>query len=362
VENLASSDAATVERGAGNTIGELLLVPFEPLTVMRPLGSYGRMLALQPGVASAPDSEFIFRLLTGYQSHQAYVRRHAGDHFKNLENLIRGRHHLSGTTRGLLASQLGIESGLLDQLDSSSPDGPLLPWLLTIFQAIEGLPMRVTSAILAVDVPCPCCGSNLLQDSKSWWSEQPEHVGVAEARFVDRMLNAIIGASIVEAFIGQFQTKPDPGLVSLDSLTNPEHHPIGNWIAEMQEALGSENLAQLASDMQLRGGIGATFSHGRLKKWSAGLDVMPIDAATAIAAACGRSSAGGRRFLAARGFALVVDFLIAAADGDGASARSLAQGIVHSRLKHLCHNVQIAGAAMRGVFPRPAPAKAAVIS
>lgn len=361
MENLASSDSATVERGAGNTISDLLLVPFEPLTVIRTLGCYGRMLALQPGVTSAPDAEFLFRLLTGYQSHQAYVRRHAGNHFKNLENLIRGRHHLSGTSRGLLASQLGIESGVLDQLDSSSPDGPLLPWLLTIFQAIEGLPTRVTSAILAIDVPCPCCGSNLLQDSESWWSAQPERFGVAESKFVDRMLNAIIGASIVEGFIGQFQTTPDPGLTALDSLTNPEHHPIGNWIAEMQEALGSANLAQLASAMQLQDGPGATFSHGRLKKWSAGLDVMPIDAATAIAAACGRFSAGGRRFLAARGFALVVDFVIAAAGGDGASVRSVAQGIVHSRLKHLCHNVQIAGAAMRGVFPRPATSNATVI-
>lgn len=138
------------------TFRELLLPPFPVAAVLRPLGPYGRMLDLEPMVPMAPNPEFLVRLLTGRASHQACIRHEAGPQYKNLENLIRGRHKVSPTTKQLLADTLGISIDDVEKLDGSAPEGPLIPGILAVFQIFEGLPMRVTAGVLDRDVPCPC--------------------------------------------------------------------------------------------------------------------------------------------------------------------------------------------------------------
>lgn len=284
--------------------------------------------------------------MTGHASHQAYIRRQTASNFKNLENLIRGRHRLSNTTRSTLAASLGVQATDLDALEGSSLDGPLIPLILTVFGMIEGLPERVTSSMLAREVLCPCCGTNLMDDADAWWQSHTPELGGAESLFIDRMLNAIVGASLIESLIGDFQEHPDPGLESLDCLSNPNRHPIGNWLAEAQVALGCKSLPQLAAMIQLQGGRGSSFTHGRLKNWSAGMYVLPMDDGAAIAEAMGKPHSGWRRLIAARTFAMITDFLAAAMPDD--RGRIAAQQIIDARLRHLAGKLRIATSAKPG--------------
>ena len=124
------------------TIGEHLLTPFQPVEVLRALGPYCRILGLETAVPKAPDPEFIVWLLTGHASHQAGIRHEAGNQYKNLENLIRGRHKASATTKLVLANTLGLSLEDLERLDCSAPDGPLIPEILVMFRIVEALPKR----------------------------------------------------------------------------------------------------------------------------------------------------------------------------------------------------------------------------
>lgn len=356
MENLPANRNASIKPFADMTVGDLIRAvtpPFPPVEVVRSLGPYGRMLELEPGCPKAPDPEFLVRLLTDLASHQAGIRKAAGANYKNLENLIRGRHKVSNTTKTLLAASLGIPVELLDSLENSAPSGPLVPIVLSLFQIVEGLPMRVTSGVLDHKVPCPCCGHNLLDDISHWWSKHAPGLGQAEYRFVERLLNAVLGAGLIERFIANLTNRKTLDLDRLGGLANPSRHPIGNWLFEAQGILSCQSLAELAREMQLRGGVGATFSHGRLKKWSSGQDVMPLEAGEAIAEACGQKSNGMRRLIAARAISLVTEFVAAALpESSTLAGRSAAQQLVHSRLEQLGQNLWIALNAIDGKLPR----------
>ena len=343
---------------ADMTVGDIVRAispPFPPVEVVQNLGPYGRMLELEPGRPKAPDAEFLVRLITGYASHQAGIRKAAASHYKNLENLIRGKHKVSSTTKVVLSSCLGIPMDVLENLEGSSPDGPLIPIILTIFQVAEGLPMRVTSGVLGRVVSCPCCGNNLLNDVDPWWASHAPRLGKAEYYFVERLLNAVLGAGLIEGIVANFIGYKRLDLDRLGALSNPARHPIGNWLSEAQEAMSCRSLAELARAMQLRGGVGATFTHGRLKKWSSGQDVMPLEAGEEIAEACGQTSSGVRRLIAARAIAMITDFVVAAMpEPGGVVGRSAAQKVVHLRLEKLGANLWLAINAIKGKLPQRA--------
>ncbi len=356
MENLPTNRNASNKPLADMTVGDLVRAvtpPFPAVETAQRLGPYGRMFGLVPGQRKAPDPEFLVRLVTGDVSHQAGIRKAAGTYYKNLEHLIRGKHKLSSTTKGVLSSFLGIPMDVLESLEGSSPEGPLVPIVLTVFQIAEGLPMQLTSGVLDREVPCPCCGHNLLDDVGSWWSSHAPQMGKAEYLFVERLLNALLGAGLIERFVAGRLDLKTSDLDRLGDLTNPARHPIGNWLSEAQLGLSCSSLAELAAAMQLRGGIGATFTHGRLKKWSSGQDVMPLVAGEAIAEACGQKSSGVRRLLAARAIAMITDFVAAAQpESGGVVGRSAAQEIIHSRLEQLGKNLWLALNSMNGKLPQ----------
>ena len=356
MENLLANRNASKKSFADMTVGELIRTatpPFHQVKVQRKLGPYGRMLELEPGVSKAPDPEFLVRLLTGFASHQASIRKEAGKHYKNLENHIRGTHKVSLTTKLVLSSTLKIPMDVLEGLEGSSPNGPLVPIILTIFQVAEGLPMKFSVGVLDREIPCPCCGHNLLDDEDSWWSKHVPGLRQAEFQFVERLLNALLGAGLIERIIAGLLDRKTLDLDRLCCLSNPSRHPIGNWLSEAQEAMSCQSLAELATAMQLHGGIGASLTHGRLKKWSSGQDVMPMEAGEAIAEACGQKANGVRRLIAARTIALVTDFLAASMpERANAVRRIAAQKIVHTRLEQLGGNLRLAINAMDGKLPR----------
>lgn len=358
MENLLPTSSAANKHISDMTVGEFLTPPFQPVEVLRALGPYGRMLRLKPAISMAPDSEFLVRLLTGHASHQAYIRHEAGSDYKNLENWVRGKHKASRTTKQVLASRLGLTMEYLEKLAGSALDGPLMPDILTLFQMVEVFPMRLTSGALNRVVPCPCCGENLLDDVDAWWSKQAPGMGHAEYHFAERLLNAVLGANLIERLSALTKERAELSLDRLDALANPLRHPIGNWLWEAQASMSCNSLAELVAAMQLRGGVGTTFSHGRLKKWSAGQDVMPLEAGEVLAEACGQSKSGMRRLIAARSIALVTDFVVASLPIEAhVVGRKGAQEVVHARLVQLAHNLQIAIAAIAGKTPqRPRPA------
>ena len=338
MENLPGIQCPSKNPIADLINGEIIVTEFPNVTVSHELGPYGRMLGLAPRVSTTPDPEFLVRLLTDDTSHQAFIRQAAGDKFKNLVNLVRGRHRVSQTTKQSLASQFGVPLKLVEELEGSAEDGPLIPKLLALFHLVEIIPRHATEGLLSKEVPCACCGKNMLGDTAEWWVKHAPGMGPVECHFAERLLIALLGVSVCERLVRLFVKNVEPALENLAALANPLHHPIGNWLYEAMDAISCDTFAEVAIAMQLRGGEGAKFSHGRLRKWSSGQDVMPLKAGRAIAEACDHTKSGERRLIAARAIALVTDFVSASLP---ANDRKVAQAVVHARLLRLNENFEI---------------------
>lgn len=342
MENIVFEQSQPSDTSAADAaLEEMFIVPYGSVTIIRPLGPYGRMLSLSPGVRSAPNADFLYRLLTNHSSHQALLRTATGDQFKNLENLIRGRHQVSATTRSVLAQRLQCGLDFIAELDGSAPNGPLVPGLQQLVQLFEGIPSWLAGTILSVNVPCPCCGANMVNDVDVWWQRHAPSLGQAEYRFVERLLRALIGASLCELLAHHLTGARPPSLGNLSSLANPDRHPIGNWLAEILEQMSFQSMSQLTAHMQLKGHDENAYAHGRLRKWSAGLDVMPFAEGQSIARSSGTPPGNERRLCAARTIALATDFIMASASGDDLSTRSKAQTVLDGRLRALGVNTEL---------------------
>ena len=342
MENIAVEQPKSSETSSADAaLEEMFIVPYESVTIIRPLGPYGRMLSLSPGVRSAPNADFLYRLLTNHSSHQALLRTATGDQFKNLENLIRGRHQVSATTRSVLAARLQCGLDFIAELDGSAPNGPLLPGLQQLVQLFEGIPSWLAGTILSVNVPCPCCGANMVNDVDVWWQRHAPSLGEAEYRFVERLLRALIGASLCELLAHHLAGARPPSLGNLSVLANPVRHPIGNWLGEILAQLEFQSLSQLTAHMQLKGHAESAFAHGRLRTWSSGQDDMPFAEGQILARSVGTPPGNERRLCAARTIALATDFIMASAPGDDLSKRSKAQTVLDARVRALSVNTEL---------------------
>lgn len=337
VDHQVSSDASATD----TTFEEMFIVPYEPLAICRPIGPYGQMLSLTPGVRSVPSPELLYRLLTRHASHQALLRKATGDQFKNLENLIRGRHKSSATTRSVLAERLQCSLDFVAELDGSAPDGPLLPALQQVVQLFEGIPSWLAGTVLGVSIPCPCCGANLLDDVDAWWRKHAPTIGESEYRFIERLLRALIGASICELFANHFAGGSPLSLGNLSALTNPKKHPIGNWLSEILAQLKLESLPKLSAHMQLQGHDQNAYAHGRLRKWSTGQDAMPLADGLNIARSVGLPPGNERRLCAARTLALATELVMASVADIETSNRLNAQTILDARISALAANTEL---------------------
>lgn len=318
------------------SIAETVRVPFEPITLVRPAGPYARLLGLEVGQPQAPAAEFLVRLLSGYDSHQAYLRSKFGSQYKNLENHLRGRHRPTDTSLKLLADITGESVDFLLKCHGASPEGPLVPGALVAFELFESLPSKLSNSLWEVEVACPCCGANVVHDAKAWWRKHGPLLGEAEVRFVERMLNAIFGGELVCRLRSEvMKDSGEAGLQGWDTFAAPERHPMGHWIAEGQRLLRCNTLAEVAARMNLQGGEGQHFSHARLKKWSSGQDLMPVKMTTAFTEACARPSWNWIRLAAARAFAVLTEFVMAACPAP--LSRAEAQQVVHSRYLAIAH-------------------------
>lgn len=314
------------------------LVPFEPVTLQRPMRAFSKVLGLTPGVAAPPDPEFLTYLLTGRPSHTAILRNALGNHFKSFENHLRRRHETSATTLKALSQAIDVPLEELGSWAHGQQDGPLLPGLQKWFQVLEGIPLQLATSALSANVPCPQCGHNVLEDIDAWWTKQALVLAAPEYRFVERVLRAAEGGMTILALLNVLTGSLQPE-EKLSQFAHPRRHPMGHWLNAVQQACGCKSLSDLSVRMELTGG--RDWSPARMKKWSSGQDFIPTEAVEAIAAATGRAKYFDLLHVMARTLTFALEFIVASAQGDVPPVRKQALQVVHDRLVRLEENIAI---------------------
>ena len=331
------------EAAADATIpSNALLLPFAPVAVHRMPGPYGQFLDLTPNVFTSPNPEFMVRLVTDAVTHQAYVRGVFGVEYKNFENHVRGKHKSSAFTLDVFSKISGLDLSVIRELEGLSPDGPLLEPLLKIFQAIESIPSILATRLNETVVRCPCCGHNVLDDSNHWWSAHGGGIGSSEYAFAERLLQSLLIVCYLELLRHVPKSISVSRVDSLLLLSNPDRHPIGNWLAIAQKNHRVSSLREL--EKALLGAPAAdsvVFRYSRIKKWSSGQDVMPLEAASKIAKVSAMSVQGESLFLKARALALITEFVEASLPESAGERRMLARTIVRERLKKIDSNYRL---------------------
>lgn len=298
-------------------------------------------LGLTPGVAGIPDPEFLTRVLSKYPSHQAWLRDLAGDDYKNVENLLRGRSQPTPRTLAELSQRFGLSAEQLNGLAHGRKDGPLLPELLLLLRLIEGVPFWVFKFLMTQDLICPQCGANALHDADVWWGRQPLRIGKAEYEFAERLLAALtVGSCFWEMLpllgpTGNDPTEPSP------SLTDPGGHPIGNWLTAVRGAYRCGNFFDLAHHLPFEEDETDPITQPRLKKWSSGQDLIPLEAGFRLIAGLPDAKVLERGLIAARVLALVADFLCAATIDTTPSSKKNVRQIIFDRHQVLTTNLLI---------------------
>lgn len=223
-------------------------------------------------------------------------------------------------------------------------DGPLLPELLLLLRLIEGVPFGIFTFLMTQELSCPHCGANALHDADVWWRRQPLRIGKAEYEFAERLLAALTVGSRLWEIRPLLGPAGDDAAEPLPSLANPGRHPIGNWLAAVRGAYRCSNLFDLAQRLPFEEDETAPITQSRLKKWSSGQDLIPVEAGFSLIAGLPDAKVLEHGLIAARVLALVVDFLCAAATVEAAPLRKkTVRQIVFDRLQALRMKLLISG-------------------
>lgn len=323
-------------------LSQVLQESFEPLDLRRPMKLFKGTLGIHPGSAAIPDPEFLVRLISGSPSHQALLRQAVGDQFKNLEHLLRGKHTASPTTLRILARSMCLSEDQLLAFAHGNKNGPLLPQLLMLFHNAERIPLGLISSLTATPAPCPCCGQNLMEDARAWWQRQALQLASPEYRFVDRLLNAVVGGHLAYELLMLLTQRSAVPFDVVSGLAKPKGHPIGNWLVLVKAARGFTYLWELAASR--RDTIAKTdeMQSNRIKKWSSGQDLLPYEDAKMLTAGLSNEHHLLALHLAARFLAFATDFVCATADGADYPSRATAQRLVYERLCHLHAKARLA--------------------
>lgn len=316
---------------------------FAPITLYRPLQVFKTSFAPSKSIGTSflPDHDFLVRIVTDYRSHQAMLRTEANDNYKNLENLLRGRHQLSDKTMSSLSVRLNVAPEELVTWVHGQEDGPLAPKLLELFALLETIPGAVSSQALATAVLCKCCGGNMLDDRNVFWESQPVSYDSPEYEFAERLLRATVGSvSIIKSIagiIGETFSWDE-----LCSLAHPAKYPTSHWFELVQTHYHVSSLAELSVKMQLMSASECRVPYERLKKWSSGQDLMPVAVAKALTKGTSEPNRLWIRFMLARTITFIIDFLCSAASTK--PTRLEVQEIVYCRIRALVQNLCLASA------------------
>ncbi len=322
-----------LERKVGDLRLDDFRTPFQPLTLVRRMLLFPSALGLQVGVAGVPSTDFLFRLFTDHQSHQAWVRCALGNQFKNFENYVRQRNEPSLTTRTSIAQRAGLDLNSLAFLVHGNKDGPLLPMVLAMIEMAEGVPLLLYTAVVAKGVFCPHCGANILDDKDIWWGKQALLLSRPAYDFVERLMGVLVVTYCAHSSLSKIEG--NDAMDRLIDLVDPRRHPIGNWLNAVKHANEVSSYRDLVMDRP--------FEESRIRKWASGSDLMPIAAARRLIDGNKSYKQLEADLFAARALAFVTDMVMATANGPGEKvARQDAQTVVHERLKRIRANVRAA--------------------
>lgn len=321
--------------GRDRTLAEIFVIPYDPITLARPMTLFPTTLGLTPRVASIPSSDYLTDLLCGHKSVQAALRKGLGDvNFRNLRNYALGRKTTEATRERLLAllrdqETLELVAEHLRRPEQSAPT--------QLMQMGEGAMLLLVTALLGFGGACSHCGKNMITPEESWWSKQPCVLGPPEYRFLDRLLYVPAGLAHAPALMDG--NSPSP--TNLRALSAPDRLPSQHWLGIIRQAYSSPDLAHLA----VRAGMEPRMT-GTLYRVNAGemLTDAHIDAITQRLGNSQRVERVRKQGRVVRRIAFAVDFLRAAHSGDQELELVPAQKIVHDRLSHLCDDIQ------RGLF------------
>lgn len=327
MENL-DSHSSVINKSSDNG----LQAYFPPVTLQRPMALFKRMLGLEVKKSSSPSLEFLVQLTSRYPSHQAVVRDIAGEQFKNLENVIRGRSNASSTTLKLISQKIGVDIEFLNNLVHANKEGPLIPEFLKIFQFVESLYLMTYSFKNSGVIICPHCNTKLTKDAHQWWVEQGIGIGQAEYLFAERLLKMVVGGYLL---IEQLNSNATPKAYP-SNLARSTHHSIGNWLVDLVQRYDCDNLAHLSVKLQT---LNINVSHGLLKKWSCGQVLMPFSAAEEMIDKIPNNDGLRTTHIIARALALATDFVASVASES--IQRKVAQEIIYQRLLQLEMNVRL---------------------
>lgn len=335
MEKLATSANAKFPLQHDRPFFDALQVSFEPVELRRPLKLFGSALGLSVGVAREPDLDFLAHLIDGI-GHQTSIRAAAGGNFKNFENFVRRRNATRPQTKQALWKQLGMDELTLDLMQHGEEKGPLVPKYLEVFGALEGMFLRTFGSATIGVCNCPHCGGDLLDDDTRWWQAQQFLLTPGAASFVDRLLKVMLGAA---TFVSILSAGTRITLDHLIRLSDPETHPVGNWMSLAISVRGLGHDWELTVGIDSEGNGYGPEADGRLRKWRCGQELLPMSNALRMINDPNPDSLLKQALLAARLLAMAIDLVQSAAEGSSYSRRA-AQNLVTDRLHHLTRNLR----------------------
>jgi hypothetical protein len=329
------------------TFAELFARPFGQITIQRPLQHFNKALGMEPGMASEPSLEIMVRLLTSHATHKAMLRQHLGDaDLRNFENLIRGKNTPTKRTISTVAKHLEVPGEEIINLIHGQKEGPLLPQYLKAIQMLEGFLSLMYAKMTAFPIPCPNCGTNVLDDTEAFWGKQP-HIGLnpPEYLFVERCLTALIGWRTIRCMFIQDVSpvtrclgplNPDP--------FEPDQYPVANWLQTVRDAYRcSDNLdlEKHLANLPLGKGPATLVNQHQMNKWACGENLIPLDIGKSMIRNLPNAIDFERALIEARAIVFLQEFVNAASFGVSLPKSVAVRTVIYERAGQLADKLRL---------------------
>lgn len=313
-----------------------LVLPFDPLTLRRPMRLFPTALGLPVGEAAVPGDDFLANLIFGRPTFLALVRALFGDDFKNFQNYAHGRVRTTPATLGRLLAKVEGSQQVLDQLSAGFPKGAPAAAIGMTVRIAEGFAVQIMRVLLSRSLKCPNCGHELISRPAQWWASQSScSLAEPEWRFVDRILLGMMFTELVP-LIGKDWPVKEAAVREIADLCAEGAHPFRHWLQIAQRAWQATSLASLAVRAAMPGNYPAETLHRCGRGEMLTLDTIN-DLTSRLRTDKDRIA---KRGLQARALAFAIDFIVAADRAEVPIGPSGAQALVQERFLQLYQDLR----------------------
>lgn len=322
------------------TVGQILQSelsqPFELLTLRRPMKLFPTVLGLEPLKAGLPSDDFLANMVSGRRTHLAIIRNGFGKDFKNFQNYALQRVETIPKVRERLLEAVDGSKELLELLANKMREGVLVAQLAQFTRASEGTLYQVMRTLSSGSLKCAHCQAELISRPTTWWREQACELGVAEYRFVDRILYDVLATTLLPLVFRSSWAQKKETAEHLASLCNPGAHLFRNWLDLVRHAYRAKDLSALAT----RAGLSSPSPDSHLQRCARG-DMLTADTIQEVTARLKDPTRLRNLGMQSRALAFAIDFIVAA-DSDASSLGwPDAQAIVKARILQLFQDLQL---------------------